>query len=172
MLYAYNKAPAPPTEPHRLEADQGRCCPRTELADTVLYILYMKKGHGQAQCFGIVGRSSPKVIKLFSCSTQLSMKFSLLIDMKMPTISYLLAEKFSCSAMFSKKEFAIVSSFRLISRANFVLSWIEHEKKFYNLGAGVLFAIDFSIRFDFSIKTFFPRFTSIINRWKHFYYVY
>ena len=28
----------------------------------------------------------PEVIKLFSCSTQLSMKFSLLIDMKMPTI--------------------------------------------------------------------------------------
>ena len=30
--------------------------------------------------------SGPKVIKLFSCSTQLSMKFSLLINMKMPTI--------------------------------------------------------------------------------------
>ena len=28
----------------------------------------------------------PKVIKLFSCSTQLSMKFILLIDVKMPTI--------------------------------------------------------------------------------------
>ena len=28
----------------------------------------------------------PEVIKLFSCSTQLSMKFSLLINMKMPTI--------------------------------------------------------------------------------------
>ena len=31
-------------------------------------------------------RSGPEVIKLFSCSTQLSMKFSLLINMKMPTI--------------------------------------------------------------------------------------
>ena len=30
--------------------------------------------------------SGPKVIKLFSCLTQLSMKFSLLINMKMPTI--------------------------------------------------------------------------------------
>ena len=29
--------------------------------------------------------SGPEVIKLFSCSTQLSMKFSLLINMKMPT---------------------------------------------------------------------------------------
>ena len=31
-------------------------------------------------------------------------------------ISYLLAEKFSCSAMFSKKEFAFVSKLRFISR--------------------------------------------------------
>ena len=31
-------------------------------------------------------RSGPEVIKLFSCSTQLSMKFSPLIDVKMPTI--------------------------------------------------------------------------------------
>ena len=30
--------------------------------------------------------SGPEVIKLFSCSTQLSMKFSPLIDVKMPTI--------------------------------------------------------------------------------------
>ena len=29
---------------------------------------------------------SPEVIKLFSCSTQLSMKFSPLINVKMPTI--------------------------------------------------------------------------------------
>ena len=31
-------------------------------------------------------RSGPEVIKLFSCSTQLSMKFFPLIDVKMPTI--------------------------------------------------------------------------------------
>ena len=30
--------------------------------------------------------TDPRVIKLFSCSFELSMKFSLLIDMKMPTI--------------------------------------------------------------------------------------
>ena len=30
--------------------------------------------------------SGHEVIKLFSCSTQLNMKFSLLINMKMPTI--------------------------------------------------------------------------------------
>ena len=31
-------------------------------------------------------RSGPEVIKLFSCSTQLSMKFLLLINVKMPRI--------------------------------------------------------------------------------------
>ena len=80
-------------------------------------------------------------LNLFSGSTQLSMKFSLLINMKMPTIvgififisrenfmllklafSYLLAEKISCSAMLSKKEFGIFSNFRFISWANFMLN--------------------------------------------------
>ena len=63
------------------------------------------------------------------------MQFSLLINMKMPTIfSYLLAEKFSCSAMFSKKEFAIVSNLKFISRTNFMLSSVEHEKSFITSG--------------------------------------
>ena len=35
---------------------------------------------------GSVCHPSPEVIKLFSCSTQLSMKFFLLINVKMPTI--------------------------------------------------------------------------------------
>ena len=35
----------------------------------------------KASCF----KPGPKVIKLFSCSTQLSMKFSPLINVKMPT---------------------------------------------------------------------------------------
>ena len=33
-----------------------------------------------------VKSSGPKVIKLFSCSTQLSMNFFMLIDVEMPTI--------------------------------------------------------------------------------------
>ena len=85
-------------------------------------------------------RPGRKVIKLFSCSTQLSMKISLLTNMKMPTMqlllafSYLLAEKFSCSAICSKKEFAIVRNLKFISRANFMLNWVEHEKGFITLG--------------------------------------
>ena len=37
--------------------------------------------------------ASPKVIKLFPCSTQLSMKFFLLINVKMPTIVGILIYK-------------------------------------------------------------------------------
>ena len=33
-----------------------------------------------------INTSGPEVIKLFSCSTQLSMKFSPLVNVKMPTI--------------------------------------------------------------------------------------
>ena len=47
---------------------------------------------------------------------------------------YLLAEKFSSSVMFSKKEFAIVSNLRFISMKNFMLNWVEHEKKFITSG--------------------------------------
>ena len=36
--------------------------------------------------------------------------------------SYLLAEKFSCSTMYKKKEFAIVSNLRFINMTNFMLS--------------------------------------------------
>ena len=36
--------------------------------------------------------------------------------------------------MFSKKEFAIISNLRFISRENFMLSWVEHEKRFITSG--------------------------------------
>ena len=49
----------------------------------------------------------PEVIKPFSCSTQLSMKFSVLINMKMPTI---------------------VGIFIFISREIFMLSYVKQER--------------------------------------------
>ena len=67
------------------------------------------------------------------------MKLSLLINMKMPTIlafSYLLAEKFSCSAMFSKKEFGIGSYLRFVSMKISCSAELS-MKNFYNLRAGV-----------------------------------
>ena len=45
--------------------------------------------------------------------------------------SYLLAEKFSSSVMFSKKEFGIISNLRFISMKKFMLSWVRHEKKVF-----------------------------------------
>ena len=47
--------------------------------------------------------------------------------MKMP-------EKFSCPAMSSKKEFAIVSNLRFTGRKMFMLSRVEHEKSFVTSG--------------------------------------
>ena len=44
--------------------------------------LCMRVLSGKLSC----GRTGPEVIKLFLCSTQLSIKFSLLINVKMPTI--------------------------------------------------------------------------------------
>ena len=50
---------------------------------------------------------------------------------------YLLAEKFSSPTMFSMKEFAIVSNLRFISRKNFMLSWVEHEKSLLTSGPDI-----------------------------------
>ena len=55
------------------------------------------------------------------------MKFTLLQYL---AFSYVLAEKNSCSALFCKKECAIVSNLRFVSGANFMLSLVEHEKRF------------------------------------------
>ena len=68
------------------------------------------------------------------------MKCSLLINMKLPTIVgifiFISRENF-ISAIFSKKEFAIVSNLRFISMTNFMLSWVEHEKSFTSSGPDV-----------------------------------
>ena len=69
------------------------------------------------------------------------MKFSLLINMKMPTIVSIfifISREISCSAMFSKKEVANVSNSRFNSRTNFMLSRVEHEKCFITSGPGLV----------------------------------
>ena len=78
-------------------------------------------------------RPGPEVIKLFSCSTQLRMKFSLLINMKMPTtvgiFIFISREKFMLGYVLQER-IAIVSSLR----TNFMLSWVEHETSFITSG--------------------------------------
>ena len=79
----------------------------------------------------------PEVIKLFSCSTQLSMLFQLSIT-NMLKVKTLLAFKLS-DLVFIKlinvKMSTIVGILTFMSLINFMLSWVEYEKKFYNLGS-------------------------------------
>ena len=67
----------------------------------------------------------PRGYKIVSCSTQLSVKFSLLINMKMPTtivgIFTFISRENVMLSYFSKKESAIVNDLRFISRTNFML---------------------------------------------------
>ena len=74
--------------------------------------------------------------KKFSCSSQLSMKFFLLINIKMPTNVGILI-------FISRKSFMLSSDVQeeplncwyliFIGVTNFILSWVEHEKRFHNL---------------------------------------
>ena len=75
--------------------------------------------------------------------------------------SYLLAEESSCLAMFSKTEFKIVSNLRFISRTNFMLSWVEHEKSFITSRPGRLLLVDIF----YSIKWFCKLTRKALNRW-------
>ena len=65
-------------------------------------------------------KAGPEVIKLFSCSTQLNMKFFLLINVKMPTI---------------------VGILTFMSRKNSILGLSESEKKAEFLGIFILMSI-------------------------------
>ena len=81
--------------------------------------------------------TGPEVKKLFSCSTQLSMKFVLLINLKLLTNanSFLLnVAKHENSLLINMKMPTIVRIFIFISRENFMCSWVEHEKSFISSG--------------------------------------
>ena len=77
----------------------------------------------------------PEVIKLFSCSAELSLKFSLLINMEMPTIVAMFCKKeFVIVCDLRVKEFAIVSNLRFICGTNFMFSRVEPEKSLITPG--------------------------------------
>ena len=89
----------------------------------------------------IINISGPEVIKLFSCSTQLSTKFILLINVKMPTIVGILtfiSMINTTSERFKARNFFICRYFSKYEQLEFCaqLSWAW--KKFYNLGARAL----------------------------------
>ena len=86
----------------------------------------------------VLKKSGPEVIKLFSCSTQLSMKFYPLINVKMPTIVgilTLMSGKNSIQGLPQPKTSRISWYFYTYEHLKFhaQLSWAW--KKFYNLGA-------------------------------------
>ena len=78
----------------------------------------------------------PEVIKLFPCSTQLSMKFFLLINVKMPTI---------------------VGSLTFMSWRNSIINLSEPGKKLIFLIFFYLFAFKISCSAEFSMNFFFMK---------------
>ena len=100
--------------------------------------------------------------------TQLSMKFFLLINIKMPTIVGILI-------FISRNNFMLSSAvqeesvncwylfiFFFFGRTNFILSWDEHEKKFYNLGPWTALCSDLNLS---SMTGSFLIFKGIKNTW-------
>ena len=72
--------------------------------------------------------SGPQIIKLFSWSTLLSMKFVPIINLNLPkTVNSFLLNT-AVHERFSANKYGF---FIFISRKKFMLSWVEHEK-FYN----------------------------------------
>ena len=81
--------------------------------------------------------SSNEVIKLFSCSTQLSTKFHLLIKAKIPTneeVSCFKSLRCCIIILINVKMTTNIGIFTFMSRINFMLSGVEHEKSFITSG--------------------------------------
>ena len=78
-------------------------------------------------------KPGPQVIKLFSCSTQLSMEFRLLVKSKIIKcwkIKIFLAFKLSDDVfimLINVKMPIIVGILTFMSMINFMLSWVEHD---------------------------------------------
>ena len=72
----------------------------------------------------------PEVIKLFSCSLQLSMNFVLLINLKLLTIVNSFLLNIAEQDIFSANKYENANFSYLFSRKKIVLSWDQHEKSF------------------------------------------
>ena len=85
-------------------------------------------------------KPGPEVIKRFSYSTQLSIKFFVLINVKMPTIVGILtfmSRKNSLLHLSEHEKCWISWYFHTYEYLNFMLNWVEHEKSFITSGPGV-----------------------------------
>ena len=93
----------------------------------------IKTRHKAVSPSSISPRSSPEVIKRFSCPIQLSMKFQLLIKTKIQTseeVSGLSLSVVLFIMLINVKMPTIVGILTFMSRKYFVLSSVEHEKSF------------------------------------------
>ena len=101
-------------------------------------------GHQPQEVYVVYGgKPGPEVIKLFSCSTQLSIKFFLFINVKMSTIVGILTimnRKNSILDLSEPKKCWVYWYFYTYEHLKFhaQLSWAW--KKFYNLGARIAFS--------------------------------
>ena len=111
-----------------------------------------------------VTNSGTEVIKLFSCSTQQSMKFVLLINVKMPTIVgilHLWAGKNSILGLPEPKKPNFLILFYTYEHLKFhaQLSWAWN--KFGNLGASFFYFLIYTLAYTISI--IFLRASSSVN---------
>ena len=86
--------------------------------------------HNCDMCYELREVAWPQGYKSFSCSSQLSTKFSLLINMKMPTIVgiFIFISREICMLSYVKQE-RMVCTLRFISWTNFMLSSELSTKK-------------------------------------------
>ena len=84
-------------------------------------------------------RPGPEDIKHFSYSTQLSTKFILLINVKMPTIVGILTfvSMINTTRDLKRETSLFVGILVFMSSWNFMLSWFENEKSFIASGPGI-----------------------------------
>ena len=85
-------------------------------------------------------KSGSMVIKLFQCSTQLSMKFCLLINSKLlKSIAVFFLSLVECKIFcaYEMKMPTLIGIFIFISRENFMFSWVEHVNKFLISGSDI-----------------------------------
>ena len=118
-------------EGHVLDAD----CPTTDRPRCqVVQVIASCLPHERATLLdfeSVWQQSGLELIKLFSCSTQLGMKFILLINVKMPTIVGILtflSRIHTTSSCLRAGKMPHFFTFYLLSSWSFVLNWVEQEK--------------------------------------------
>ena len=120
-------------------------------------------------CSMVMSLPGPKVIQLFSCSTQMSTKFILLINIKMPTIAGILTfisminaihERLKERNVFIYWYFSFYEQFKV--RAH--LSWAR--SKFYNLEAWSYSLFSHCVSHK-SVGVFFISFFLFLLKWQH-----